>query len=110
MGYNYYSPQPRDIENEVVAGGIFGIPLIQNYTVASGTWIPVYTNVDTKDIVLQSRSTYSWKFSTVASGVPYFTVKNGGAIQGRMVMVSGTLIGYVSTSQTSEVFELMQGR
>lgn len=106
----YYTPQPRDIENQVIDNAISGIPYVQNFTVASGTWTGIYTNVDTKNIILQSRSDYSWMFSTVASGVPYFTVKKGGAIQARLVTVSGTLVGYVSTSQPTEVIELMQGR
>lgn len=106
------SPQPKDIENITIHGGIYSIPAIQNIATTSGSWFPVNLEQETKHILLQPRPLDqeefpSWLFAT-SSGGNYFTIRNGGAIEASVVAVSGTTIGWVS-SNYDLTYELMVG-
>jgi hypothetical protein len=100
--------QPRDSEQQIISDAIQAIPQVAIFnTTASGQWVSIVASTDTLSIILQPRDPVTWFFST-SSGGSYFTIRNGGAIQTRLVVASGTAIGWVSANQ-SEIFELMQG-
>lgn len=102
-------PQPVDISNIPLQGTLNGIPQIQNITTYSGGWYPVVLECEeSKQMILQSRDTVDWLYST-ASGGPYLTLRKGAAIELPIVAVSGTTVGWVYCQQ-DQVFELAVGR
>jgi hypothetical protein len=100
---------PKDIENTPIVDGISSIPYIQTFTVVSGSWTAVTTNCDTKNIILQPRTEDTWFFATESGTNNYLTVRNGAALQSRLVTVSGTIVGWTSAN-IALTMELAQGR
>jgi hypothetical protein len=104
-----HKPQPVDISQTPLQGTLNGIPHIQNLTTISGEWYPIILEFEeSKQLLLQPRSTVDWYFSTTSGG-DYFTFRLGAALQAPVVTVSGSVIGWVSSNQ-DVVFELLTGR
>jgi hypothetical protein len=99
---------PKDIENTPIVDGISSIPEIQIFTVVSGSWTAISTNVPTKNIILQPRTEVTWMFATASGSDNYLTARNGASLQCRFVSASGTLIGWAS-SDYNITMELAQG-
>jgi hypothetical protein len=102
-------PLPKDIEQTTVFDGISGIPKIIVLTVPAGEWVPITTNIDIKNFIIQPRLDITCYFATSSGSSDYLSLKNGACLQARVVAVSGTLIGWVGCGQEA-VVEFAQGR
>jgi hypothetical protein len=100
-------PLPSDVSDNPIYGAISQVARVQNITLSSGTWLPVYSTGDIKKFIVQARDNYAWKMSTT-SGNEYFTIREGAAFLTDLVTVSGTLLFWVSSSFDTTL-ELVEG-